>query len=350
MAAPVTVSGTPQLMLSDGATAVFNPAHSDATQLAFDYTVGANDFAIGLAVTGTNLNGGAVRDSLGNPADLSGAAQTLGLDVNAAVVTAVSASQTGEVDSGKAIRLTLTMNESVTVNTASGTPTLTLSNGATATYDSQNSKPSVGQLVFDYTVGANDRTPDLQATAVNLRGAVIQDAHGHSVDLSGALNTSFGIQIGPSSLAATAVAAPHAGPALTGQTIQVILTMNEASSVDLSQGWPSLTLNDGGNAIYDSAHSSPTKLVFDYLVGANDFTTNLQVTGVNLNGATALDPAGYDATFSGALNVGTGLQVNTPNQAPIAASDAGAVNARRVLTKRPQTASCRTIRMRMATR
>ena len=57
--------------------------------------------------------------------------------------------------------MTLTMSEAVTVNTTGGSPTLSLSTGATATYDSAASNPSAGTLVFDYTVGATDETPNL---------------------------------------------------------------------------------------------------------------------------------------------------------------------------------------------
>ena len=54
----------------------------------------------------------------------------------------------GDLNAGKTVTLTLNMSESVTVNTAGGTPTLTLNDGGTATYTSG----SGSALTFSYTV------------------------------------------------------------------------------------------------------------------------------------------------------------------------------------------------------
>ena len=132
-----TPGGSPTLTLNDNATATYDASASDpsAGTLVFDYTVGPTDYTTNLAVSGVNLNGSTIQDVNGVNANLSGAAQSLGLDVNAALVTAVTASQTGEVGAGQTVLLTLTMSEGVTVNTSLGSPTLSLNDGATATYD-----------------------------------------------------------------------------------------------------------------------------------------------------------------------------------------------------------------------
>ena len=59
------------------------------------------------------------------------------------------------------------MSEAVTVNTAGGTPTLTLNDGGTATYTGGS---GTNALTFSYTVGAGQNTAALAATAVNLNG------------------------------------------------------------------------------------------------------------------------------------------------------------------------------------
>ena len=78
-------------------------------------------------------------DANGVTPDFSGVAQfDPGLDVNAAYVTNVTTS-TGEADTGQLVKLTVTMSEAVTVTTTGGSPTLSLSDGATATYDGASS-------------------------------------------------------------------------------------------------------------------------------------------------------------------------------------------------------------------
>ncbi|MBR1215856.1 Ig-like domain-containing protein [Bradyrhizobium sp. JYMT SZCCT0180] len=69
-------SGTPTLALSNGGTAVYNPAATaalhDATKLAFDYLVGPNDFGTpSLAILGLDSHGAAITNYAGAAADVS---------------------------------------------------------------------------------------------------------------------------------------------------------------------------------------------------------------------------------------------------------------------------------------
>ena len=60
-----------------------------------------------------------------------------------------------------------------------------------------------------------------------------------------------------------------------------------------------MTLNDGGTASYDAAHSTATSLVFDYTVASGQTNVaSLAVTSVSLNGATITDGAGNVANLS----------------------------------------------------
>ncbi len=195
-----TTNGSPTLSLSDNAAATYDSAASDPSTgaLVFDYTVAAGDYGPGLSVAGFNANGASVTDANGVSPDFSGLAQsTLGLDVNAATVASVTASPSGEADSGQQVLLTLTMSEPVTVNTTGGSPTLDLSDGAIATYDSAASNPAAGALVFAYTVGATDEDSNLQIARVKLNGAAIDDANGNAADLTAATTLLTNLQIGP---------------------------------------------------------------------------------------------------------------------------------------------------------
>src|SRR6516225_730461 len=88
---------------------------------------------------------------------------------------------TGDLNAGKTVTITLTTSEAVTVT---GTPTLMLSDGGTASYDA--AKSSWTSLVFDYTVGSSDaNVPSLAVTAINLPGgATIHDGGGNNANLS----------------------------------------------------------------------------------------------------------------------------------------------------------------------
>ena len=78
------------------------------------------------------------------------------------------------------------------------------------------------------------------------------------------------------------------------------LTMSEA--VTVSNGTPTLSFNDGGTAVYDAANSSSTTLAFDYTPGQIS-VTELNVTSVNLNGATIQDGDGNNADFSSLIGL-----------------------------------------------
>jgi serralysin len=70
-------------------------------------------------------------------------------------------------------------------------------------------------------------------------------------------------------------------------------------------------LNDGGTAIY-SGGSGTGALTFSYTVAAGQNTTDLTVTGVNLNSATVKDGAGNAADLTGAVTNPSGtLQIDT---------------------------------------
>ncbi|MGP0002368.1 MAG: Ig-like domain-containing protein, partial [Acetobacteraceae bacterium] len=80
---PVTVAGTPELLLNDGGTAIYNAAQSTSKTLVFDYKVASNQITSDLSVSGFALSStSAITDLAGNVADLSAADVNLGLQVN----------------------------------------------------------------------------------------------------------------------------------------------------------------------------------------------------------------------------------------------------------------------------
>jgi autotransporter passenger strand-loop-strand repeat protein len=322
-----TSKGSPFLVLNDNGTASYDPTASDPASgnLVFDYTPAAGDYTTALAVDALNLNGATVVDSNGVAIDPSGAAQAvnfpmLGLasdsttaDVNATILRALTTSLSGEVDSGQTVRLTLQMSGAVSVNSAGGLPTLTLNDGATATYDAAASSPATGALVFDYTVGSGDATSELSVDAVNLpTGTAVLDANGNPVDFSSATDLTTNLQIGPTVV--DNVAASQA-TARAGQTVALSVNLGEGVSLNATGGNPTLTLSNNATAIFDATASNLATgtLVFDYTVGATGQTANLEVTQVNLpSGTTVKDLNGVSVDFSAADDALLGLSVDTP--------------------------------------
>ena len=273
----VTTGGTPTLTLNDGGTATYDAAKSTATALVFDYTVAAGQNTAALAVTGNSLNGGTITDGAGNAANLAGADVTFtGLQIatTAPTVTAATATPaTGEEGAGASMpAITLAMSEAVNVVTTGGTPTLTLNDGGTATYDA--AKSTATALVFDYTVAAGQNTAALAVTGNSLNGGSITDGAGNAANLAGADVTSrraadrnHGAD-GDGGPATPATGEEERRPA----SIAITLAMSEAVNVVTTGGTPTLTLNDGGTATYDAAKSTATALVFDYTVAAGQNT------------------------------------------------------------------------------
>jgi Ca2+-binding RTX toxin-like protein len=109
-------------------------------------------------------------------------------------------------------------------------------------------------------------------------------------------------------------ASPGSGTEFPGSVVHFTLAFDEA--VNVTDGVPALTLNDGGLAVYNAAASAllgdHSKLVFDYIVSPHDSPTSaLAVTGVNVFGSNFVDLAGNHADLDHVTATFNGLAVNT---------------------------------------
>jgi hypothetical protein len=324
----VTISGTPNLIFNDNYNdpAVYDSGASNPGGgiLVFNEFIDAVDFKTGnLEIAGLANNGASIEDANGYNLDLTAAInKPLGVSVGEVVTPLLVQSVTtnaasAEMVAGQTLQITLVMSEgSLTVNTSGGSPTLTLDDGATATYDAAASNLASGTLVFDYTIGASDRDQALWIRTANLNGATITDASSNAADLTNADHQLIGVQIGPAYV--NEVSTSQIGTYTSGQTVQIALNMIEAVTVNTSGGSPTLTLNNGATATYDPSASGTGVLIFDYTVGSSDATPDLEISNINLNGATVTDLFGHNADLSGALNtptylqIGSGLQSSSP--------------------------------------
>ncbi len=184
---PVTVTGgVPTLALNDGGTATYDPTASSGSTLAFKYTVAPGENTADLAVVGASLNGATVAGAGGVPLDLSAAAVNpagiLQVDTTPPTVTTVMLMPgSGALQSGEMVGIGVGTSEGVTVS--GGTPTLSLSDGGTATYDPTTSTPTM--LMFTGRVPTDGSAAGLTVTGVQLNGSTISDPAGNPADLSG---------------------------------------------------------------------------------------------------------------------------------------------------------------------
>jgi hypothetical protein len=80
---PMSVSGSPTLLLNDGAVGVYDAARSSSQALVFDYTVQSNETISDLKISGLSLlPGDSIQDIAGNDANMAGAGADLGLRIN----------------------------------------------------------------------------------------------------------------------------------------------------------------------------------------------------------------------------------------------------------------------------
>ena len=283
---PVTVTGAPQLALnaSSGAVAAYASGSGTST-LTFTYTVAAGDDASPLdyaSTTALALNGGTIDDAAGNVAVLTLSAtgtdglasQKIVVDTTPPTVAGVSSTQTtATYGLGRAIPITVTFNEPVTVT---GTPQLALnaSSGAVATYTSGS---GTSTLTFTYTVAAGDNASDLDytsTTALTLSGGTIDDTAGNPAVLT--LPTT-----GTDGLATQNIGIDTVGPAVTGVSSSqatgtygagtaIPITMTFSGPVTVT-GTPQVVLNAGSSVVATYTGGSGTStLTFTYTVAVGD--------------------------------------------------------------------------------
>jgi hypothetical protein len=328
-----TTGGTPTLTLNDGGTATY-AGGSGTGALAFTYTVGAGQNTSDLTVTALNLNGGTIKDVAGNTAVITGAATnpagTLQIDTAAPTVSSVATSPaSGTVILGGVVTLTVNFSENVVVT---GTPTLTLNDGGTATYSGGSGS---GALAFSYTVAAGQNTSDLTVTALNLNGGTIKDVAGNAAVVTGAATNPAGVLLidGTAPAVSSVTTSPASGTVIAGGVVTLTVNFSESVAVNTTGGTPTLTLSDGGTATY-SGGSGTGALTFSHTVAAGQGTADLTVTALNLNGGTIADVAGNTAVVTGAVTNPAGVLVIdgvAPTVSSVAASGSGITSGSGIL-------------------
>jgi hypothetical protein len=215
---PITVTGSPTLVLETGATdrEATYVSGSGTSTLTFSYTVQNGDNSFDLDVQSTSAlssNGGTIRDTAGNDANLTlpapGASGSLGANkailvdtIPPTVLNVTSSTVNGWYPAGTVIPIRISFSKNVFVT---GTPQITLETGTTDEIVNYSSGSGSSVLVFNYTVQNGDTASLLDyvsTTSLALNGGTIRDSATNAADLtlaspgsSGSLSVSKSISI-----------------------------------------------------------------------------------------------------------------------------------------------------------
>ena len=336
----ISVTGMPQLTLTIGSTSRTAQFTDEGLGwVAFEYEVQAEDLdrdGISIAADALSLNGGTIRDSGGNDADLdlglhaiSNAAdhQVDGSIDHTALITGVwvwSEPERGDTYGvGEEIRISTAFSERITVT---GAPQLELTIGnETRIADLEWVWDSRVGMSFKYEVRAEDLDRDgisIAADALMLNGGTIQDSTGNAADLGlgeHAISNASDHKVDGSIDYAPAVedvviwTQPQVGDTYAvGELIEISVDFTETVTVT---GTPELTLTVGSdtrNAEIRFWSLERGRLRFHYVVQAGDLDRDgisIAADALSLNGATIRDSGGNDAE----LDLGAHAIGNAPD-------------------------------------
>ncbi len=287
-----TVRGAPTLTLSNGAIATY-AGLSSAGQLQFTTTVPANGAVTNLAATVLNLHGGTITNDLGVvvtvPATLPAAGTTLSYNTltDAIANIAEAALNAGPLTAGE--RVTFSVSAGKAIVSVSGKPTLTLNNGAVATYAGLS---PTGQMEFATSVPLTGAFTNLAALVLNMNGAVALDSAGATVTVAASLpatTPTLSYNLLTDTIGTVSELASASGTLAAGDTITFLLAA--ARPVATVTGTPVLTLNNGSVATY-AGLSGTGAMEFVFTVPAASEFADLAPSSLALTGVTVLDNAG----------------------------------------------------------
>lgn len=289
---PVTVTGSPRLLLETGASDanVSYSSGSGTSVLTFVYPVAAGHSSSDLdyqSATALGLNGGRIRDeSSGDDATLTlptpGTAGSLGANSNLIIDTTAPIASltllTPSITNTLPIRVQISFSESVTGFSSTD---ISVSNGSVTGLSGSGAS---------YTATV---TASAQGTVT------VQIPANSAADTAGngnAASTSVSAQYDTTAPSVTNVtSSPSTGAYRATQAVNIILTFSE--SVIVSAGTPSIALSSNSPspvATYLSG-SGTSQLTFRYTISSGDSSEDLDyasTTALSLNGASLRDQAG----------------------------------------------------------
>ena len=297
--APVTVSGLPELVLTNQQIASYVGQDQNGN-LLFSYYVEPGDDTAALRVRGIVLDGATITNTATGLAvnpdsiDAPEAAMANPLVVNTATDTIVAVTLTspspGSLGIGNEITFALAASKPIT--SVDGTPTLQLNDGGTAFYSGLS---NAGQIEFSYLIPTGGAYAGLAATSLNLNGAMISEASGESVLSPNTLpsaSSTFSYDATASNndidtLVIALSADEYAGDAIADITVngQEVCKALDVSAVHSAGQTQLLTIMGNFGSGVDQLGISFTN---DLWAGTPTTDRNLYIDGVNFDGMSEL--------------------------------------------------------------
>ena len=333
----VFVTGTPRLALSVGSYTRYATytAGTTTNTLTFRYIAQANETgSVSIIVPTLALNGGTIKDIGGNNATLTFTApNTAGLSIDGVVPTIVTATGPAAGTHSPSVSPNLdfvfTFSETVTVNTALGTPRIALTLGTSTVYANYVSGSGSTAITFRYTVQAADLDTDgisINTAAIALNNGTIVDTYANAATLSFAAPVVSGVRVDGVAPTISSVSAPTNGWYVASRTLDFSVTF---SKIVMVTGTPQLALTVGStprSANYLSGSGSTT-LTFRYTIVANELDIDgIDVaSAITLSGSSIADTVANAATLSFTPLTTTGIKVDAV--VPIISSVTAPANA-----------------------
>ncbi|WP_207886630.1 Ig-like domain-containing protein [Pseudomonas sp. 30_B] len=188
-----TTLGTPRIAitLDDGGT-VFAQylSGSGSNALVFRLVVSSGQLDTNGISVGSSIqaNGGTLRDAVGNDANttLNNVASTTGVRVDALgpVVDSVTVPAGLSYNAGDVLTFVVNASEAVQVDTAGGTPRLSLDIGGATVFANYVAGSGTSTLVFQYSIQPGENDSDgIQVTGLSANGGRLSDAAGNAMNL-----------------------------------------------------------------------------------------------------------------------------------------------------------------------
>jgi hypothetical protein len=275
------------------------PLGSFATLTPSNITNGYVDVATGTLTNGTTYAINAkVIDIAGNASVASSPNFTVTVDTTAPTVSGVAitsgtGAQSGILNAGDVVSVTVTMSEATTVT---GVPQLALKIGGTTVQASYASGYGTTALVFTYTILAGQTDTDgisIDSNAISLNAGTIRDLAGNPAVLTHAAlpdNAAYKVDTtAPAVSSFSSTTAPGAYKA--GDLIEIAATMTEPV-----QAGATITVTlDNGAVVTLTAATEGTMLTGTYSVDAGDTSTS-SLTVQSYTADAVLDIAGNPLT------------------------------------------------------
>jgi hypothetical protein len=332
----ITLTATFVEEMNAGVTPVFNV--SGTSNL---YEQGAGTWSVGNTVytqvfehnlseeeiTTNSIQVTTAEDVYGNVM-VSNSSANFQVDTEPAKITSISSpTSDGLKKPGDVITITVNFDDNVSV---SGDPFLELNAGAaTATF----STVSGSTINFTYTVGAvnsGENTPELDVETIVLNGGTIEDTNANDANLTLPVapnrlidNKDIEVDTKPAQILNVASSTSN-GYYNEPDVIVIEITFDEIVNV---QGTPTLNLNSGGQALYNTGSGS-TVLSFNYTVAAGENAEPLEYVNINsLSAGTSIkDNALIDVdrtlpALSGGNSLSDNSNIIIDTEAPILSGD-----------------------------